>query len=523
MDNHQTKSRERAVSHLEYLSTLHPPSENEQKRISGIQEVRELDNQSKYHTAEEHEAATKIQKAYRGHRGRRTLDGLVLDPSSRWLELFKEWRYRTATAPHDRSSLSDGERRLRAPSDLSRVNWRRAGQIAGHAAERSPPPRPPTDPLAIESMDESETVSSLILDQRSFLEMVDQKHRYGANLQVYHEVWQRSKTDQNFFHWLDHGDGKRVELPLCSREKLENERVRYLGKEERNDYLVRVDETGKLRWAKDGELITSSGERYQDSMHGIVPKGSAKVVFEDDSVRRQLSDDLHFSQQIASDNNLFPDATFELDETSDNVDSDSNDIDPSHSAGDAKIKSNLRHFHVSPGTILNSLLRASVKPGRWIYVADTVGRLYVGIKSPGTFQHTSFLSGARISSAGWIGIEGGYLTFLSPLSGHYRPTTKSFRLFVENLKGQGADLSRLKVSKAYKVLLSMEYYGKSKQEMRRMIKHEKIEDTPSKTSAPEHVSKEPRPVTPATAKPANEVGNLMDALQIQPVSPEGKR
>ena len=84
-----------------------------------------------------------------------------------------------------------------------------------------------------------------------------------------------------------------------------------------------------------------------------------------------------------------------------------------------------RHLRVSPATVLNHLLRASNKP-IYIYVCNTV-HLYVGIRSSGSFQHASFLASARISSAALIGIHGSHMTYLSPLSGHYRPTTRSLR------------------------------------------------------------------------------------------------
>ena len=112
-------------------------------------------------------------------------------------------------------------------------------------------------------------------------------------------------------------------------------------------------------------------------------------------------------------------------------------------------------------------------------MTDTLNRLYIGIKSSGAFQHASFLSGARIRSAGSIGVQDGKLTYLSPLSGHYRPTTKSFRTFIESLEDEGADLSALKVSGAYKVLRGMEFYGRTKKGLRgvrRVGRHEKKEE-----------------------------------------------
>lgn len=106
-----------------------------------------------------------------------------------------------------------------------------------------------------------------------FLEMVDLKHRYGANLRVYHEEWKKADTNENFFYWLDHGEGRLVDIDACPREQLEREQVRYLTREERQYYLVTVDHDGRLCWAKNGARIDTS-ERFRDSIHGIVPVGT---------------------------------------------------------------------------------------------------------------------------------------------------------------------------------------------------------------------------------------------------------
>ncbi|KAK5135092.1 hypothetical protein LTR08_005617 [Meristemomyces frigidus] len=357
------------MSHDEYLNTLRRPSLADSERISIIQ----LQNESDI------EAKLQAQAA------------LTPDPSSRWAEAIKE------IAEHAGAGCS-----LQKPS------------LAG-----------PSDPV--------EDDDSMLLDLRYFLEMVDDKHRYGSNLQVYHEEWLRSETKQNFFVWLDRGEGRQLSLLGCDRAKLDHERVRYLSKEERKNYLVQVDGDGKLRWEKNAELVTTDIEQYRDSIHGIVTDASKEPAF-----------------------------VFEAAECS-NHDSDDEppDEDCAHQQMTRKRTPHKRHT-VSPATILNHLLRATVRPGTWIYVVDTVGRLYVGIKAGGAFQHASFLSGARILSAGSIRIKDGQLVYLSPLSGHYRPTTKSFRTFVGSLKQQGVDLSSLRVSNAYKVLLGIEYYGKTK-------------------------------------------------------------
>ena len=426
------------MSRQEYLATLRRPSTLEVARITEkqIQKEREINDKYHKHTAEENEAATKIQKAYRGHRERRQLEGLTLDPSSRWTEALKELKYRSVTAPQWQTSQPVTDSRSPSPSDQARHNWRRAAWVAEHAsAGESGTP---------------EADNSMLMDLRYFLEMTDTQHRYGANLQVYHAEWKRSQTKQNFFAWLDHGEGRHLDLPGCSREKLERERIRYLSREERRDYLVRIDVEGKLRWQKNDELITTSGELYRDSIHGIVAKDSSipSWVYEQDDVL-----DPH--------NMSSPDDEGASTHTS--TTSISNPTQPDHLETTKTKKNKKRHVRVSPATILNHLLRASVKPGTWIYVVDTLGKLYIGIKTSGAFQHASFLSGARILSAGSIGVEAGQLTYLSPLSGHYRPTTRSFRRFVERLGDQGADLSRLRVSRAYEVLVGMECYGKARE------------------------------------------------------------
>jgi hypothetical protein len=88
--------------------------------------------------------------------------------------------------------------------------------------------------------------------------------------------------------------------------------------------------------------------------------------------------------------------------------------------------------------------------------------MYLGIKQSGAFQHSSFLKGARVSAAGLIKIKRGQVRKLSPLSGHYSPPTQMFREFMRNLKAEGADLSRLNISRSYAVILGLESYVKVK-------------------------------------------------------------
>ncbi len=244
-----------------------------------------------------------------------------------------------------------------------------------------------------------------IMDLQYFLEIVDVKHRYGSNLRTYHEEWKKSDTQENFFYWLDYGEGRFIDCQGCPRERLDKEQVRYLSKEERLDYLVKIDKEGKLCWAKNGARIDTT-EHYKDSIHGIVPAEDATPAFRPASGEAAPHKD-HSSESSS-------DSEQEEEETAARADKYATpSFDNSH--GVKKIR------HVSAATIFNKLLRGSVKKNTWIFVADTSFRLYVGIKQSGAFQHSSFLHGSRISAAGLIKIKNGTLSKLSPLSGHYRP------------------------------------------------------------------------------------------------------
>src|SRR5271154_243899 len=103
--------------------------------------------------------------------------------------------------------------------------------------------------------------------------MIDPHHRYGSNLRAYHRHWMKHTDNKdNFFHWLDQGEGLNVDLAEQgrSRHSLDNEKVRYLTREQRANYLVKIDEKGLLRWAKNDKKIDTTIE-FKDSEEGIVP------------------------------------------------------------------------------------------------------------------------------------------------------------------------------------------------------------------------------------------------------------
>jgi hypothetical protein len=49
------------------------------------------------------------------------------------------------------------------------------------------------------------------------------------------------------------------------------------------------------------------------------------------------------------------------------------------------------------------------KNSKWIFVLSTTRVLYIGTKSKGTFQHSSFLAGGATSAAGRLIVEDGIL------------------------------------------------------------------------------------------------------------------
>ncbi|KIV84529.1 hypothetical protein PV11_00303 [Exophiala sideris] len=287
-----------------------------------------------------------------------------------------------------------------------------------------------------------------MMDLQYFLEMVDHKHRYGSSLRKYHSYWKTQDTNQNFFYWLDHGDGRDIDLKECSRARLDKEQVRYLSREERLNYLVKVNEQGLLIWAKN--------ELFRDSLKGIVPVSDPTPTFEY-NVPPPPGHELDSSSA---------DGFFEDDQDSNVEGDDEGEEDDSNTEGDEGERYVNEKEHVSTAVHFNHMIRSSLKKGRkWIFVADAAFRLYIGYKQSGAFQHSSFLHGARILAAGLIKVKKGKLGRLSPLSGHYRPPTANFRAFVQSLRDAGVDMSHVSISRSYAVLVGMESYGKTRKKI----------------------------------------------------------
>lgn len=434
-----------------------------------------------------HRAATLIQRTYRGYKTRREMKGLGLDADTRWTHALKELRFREATRPRsgreEEEDVSAGEvtdggndAKARRRSHAARGKWKKVAVIASRAAadmdddptcssdSDSDPSdsRGPSDPekrkLAHQKREEAKArrrKDARMMGLQYFLEMVDLKHRYGSNLRTYHGEWKKADTKEPFFYWLDYGEGKDVEVAACPRERLDREQVRYLSREERQYYLVKVDAEGRLCWSKNGARIDTT-EMWKDSIHGIVPADDPTPAFQ------PTSTDPNRPNLAPSDSSPFPSSSGSLPSPASESEREADRAAKYASPGSTDAKGYKKVTHLSASTIFNKLLRKSVRKNTWIFVADTSFRLYVGIKDSGAFQHSSFVQGSRISSAGLIKIKNGRLASLSPLSGHYRPPTSNFRAFVRSLKEEGVDMGHVSISKSYAVLVGLEMYMKTR-------------------------------------------------------------
>ncbi|KAG6197219.1 hypothetical protein E4U10_000208 [Claviceps purpurea] len=506
-----------------YMDSLVLPSQHQFEKIAQVQEEKEVQARRRakeqwrqrsaststsgtQHPSQDKEraqAAQVIQKTFRGYRARRELEGYSLNASTRWVAAVREAQFRQSTKPRasaiGETAVKNGEvLGLDDPVDYrpvsARQKWKKVSLVARRAGHDDSDTDTDTD---FESGANSDVDGASIAESRNvmkqrnekakaerrqaarmmalqyFLEMVDSKHRYGSNLRMYHEEWKKSNTTENYFYWLDYGEGKNIELDTCPRDRLAREQVRYLSREERQYYLVRVDEEGRLCWAKTGARIDTT-EEFKDSVHGIVPINDPTPAFRPGEAAQHA----HV-----------------IDNDSDSSDSDSSAESKREADRAAKYanpnfdksKGVKKVTHISASTIFNQLLRKSVKKNTWIFVADTSFRLYVGIKDSGGFQHSSFLQGSRISAAGLIKIKNGRLSSLSPLSGHYRPPASNFRAFVRNLKDEGVDTSHVSISKSYTILVGLETYLKTRRKGKEWMG--KLVRSKDKVLAPEEVKK----------------------------------
>lgn len=178
-----------------------------------------------------YQAALKLQKVYKSFRTRRQLADCAVLVEQRWWKLLD-----FAELKHSSISFFDIEKPETAISRWSRARTRAAKLGKG--------------------LSKDEKARKLALQH--WLEAIDPRHRYGHNLQFYYLKWLHCESKEPFFYWLDIGEGKEVHLERCSRSKLQQQCIKYLGPRERQAFEVTL-ECGKFAYKQSGMVLDTTG------------------------------------------------------------------------------------------------------------------------------------------------------------------------------------------------------------------------------------------------------------------------
>ncbi|KAE8821835.1 IQ domain-containing protein IQM1 [Hordeum vulgare] len=176
------------------------------------------------------DAATKVQKLFKGHRTRRNLADCAIVIEELW------WKaYDSASLNIKSISFFD-----EAKQETAASRWSRAGKRIAKVGK---------------GLSKDEKAQKLALQH--WLEAIDPRHRYGHNLHLYYDIWSASSSTEPFFYWLDIGAGKDVHHQKCPRNKLYSQLIMYLGPNERAGYEVIVEQ-GKLMYRRSGLLVETT-------------------------------------------------------------------------------------------------------------------------------------------------------------------------------------------------------------------------------------------------------------------------
>ncbi|KAG0196440.1 hypothetical protein BGX28_010098 [Mortierella sp. GBA30] len=218
---------------------------------------------SKEEQAKLETAATVIQSVYRGYQARRELYGSALTATQKWRNLIDYSRIEYIHKMDARHQEQDQQDSPEGPhqclpssphtsnGNKTRWAWRRAEFLGSRLGKLT----------------------------EHWLEMSDRKHRYGSNLKPYHEYWLQQDTKENFFYWLDRGEGKSVDLEERPRVRLDEQRVQYLQEHERAAFAVHIAD-GLLYYKQSGQpvhtLPTSVQAGDDVDVSQVLPDADAK-------------------------------------------------------------------------------------------------------------------------------------------------------------------------------------------------------------------------------------------------------
>lgn len=519
-----------------------PTSKPSPKRPPSSAEVRHPEQPQKpeRNSDSDKAAALLIQRNYRGYRTRRQLDGCNISADTRWSDAVHRMRL-------EQANESSNTNRNDATS-----RWKRgkllAGQLSGAEKMDSTPQSEdgkgrtdnpveggPSLPPANDEKDEHAIVEgdtkvgdvpgaqeggkvdnirsiahpndkglkliewwtrggkaqqlSKIMEEQYWLEMVDRKHRYGSNLKSYHQAWQKADTRDNFFKWLDHGDGKHLDLDDCPRERLDSECIIYLSSEQRRNYIVDIRD-GKLVWRRNGKPVDTQRNKHKDLGEG---RGIVDIGEEEQQELRKTRERRALQRGVSESSiDSYLDGTSSSSSSSssegEEMSKDEKTKEANHYQSKGSGKSR-RLDALNPSNWTDMLLRKTIGNNTWIYVFNSRHELYIGLKQTGYFQHSSFLYGGRVLSAGLLKVDNGTLTSLSPLSGHYRAGTAHFRYFVKKLQDSGVDLDHVTLSKSLLMLAGMEKYGKLMSKAKSSKKQDKEREQQKRTQVKEEDEK----------------------------------
>ncbi|EEB93524.1 hypothetical protein MPER_07802, partial [Moniliophthora perniciosa FA553] len=124
-------------------------------------------------------------------------------------------------------------------------------------------------------------------------------------------------------------------------------RIAYLSSEQRLNYLVIIDKEGKLRWARNNELVDTTPGHWKDS-------GDGSGIVPEDLPERSIQERDSFESSLSSSSSLDSNAAM-------------------HYVDQPKGKyawSRALRKYFTPRGILNRLLRKTVQRNTWIWVTD---------------------------------------------------------------------------------------------------------------------------------------------------------